>query len=276
MFGDPPPEPTRFSGAAPAAPSTRPVGWPLYLVLILPIVVALWWMFNPTGLAVEPGSYRDKQNHFAIRAPEGWLTLTKENYDVIVRQYGVQLPAKLLQAMNSQGLAVCFIRLGQAGEFAPSLNVVIVKSVPPPINEKSKQEAAKAIAGGYASLFAGYRQESVEIIKVDTIRSLEIVSIASVPFQFSNEKGDATLVLRSRQVLVPGKDRAYILTFTASQDASEDSEAAFQGALKSFRVLKRPPYFSPLVNGGLIGGLIGALFFLLSGLLRSLGGERVR
>ena len=275
MFGDPLPPPPRPAAAAPAPPSPGPVGWPVYLVLILPFIAGLWWMLNPRGLAVEPGSYRDEQRHFAIRAPQGWLALTKENYDTIVRQYGAQLPGKLSQALNSQGMAVSFIRLGQAGEFAPSLNVVVVKGSPPPINEKSKQEAAKAIAEGFAALLTDYRQESVEIIEVDKIRSLEIVSTASMPFRLANEEDGATLVLRSRQVLVPGKNQAYILTFSESDDAVEDSAADFQGALDSFRVLKRPPRFGPVVNGGLIGGLLGGLLFMLNGFFRAMGAKRL-
>jgi hypothetical protein len=271
-----PPGQTRFPEAQPAIPSRRPVGWLVYLVLMLPFAVALYLLLNPRGRAVEPGSYRDNQSHFAIRAPAGWLTLTKENFEVIVRQYGAQLPANLLNGMNSQGLAVSFLRLGQAGEFAPSLNVVIVKSAPPPINEKSKQEAAKAIAAGFTAQFADYQQESVKIIEVDSLRSLEIVSTASLPFQFANEGRSSIITLRSRQVLVPGKNRAYILTFTSTKIGAEDAEADFQGALESFRVLKRPPRFSPVVNGGLIGGLIAAMFFLFNAMLLSLGGDRIR
>jgi hypothetical protein len=276
MFAGPVPKVIRFQETAVQPPVRRPLSWVVYLVLILPFAVAMWLLINPKGRPVEPGYYRDKQNHFAIRAPEGWLTLTKENNDDIVRQYGAQIPAKLLQAMNSQGLAVSFLRLGQASKFASSLNVMIVKNMPPPITEKSKQEAAKAIAGGFASQFADYRQESVTIIEVDGIRSLEILSTASMGFQFPNETGSTTLYLRSHQVLVPGKNRAYLLTFVASRDASEDSDAAVLEAMQSFRVLKRPPLFGPVVNNALIGGMIIAIFFLLTGLLSSLGGAPVK
>jgi hypothetical protein len=276
MFAGPPPKQTRFQEAAPALPARRSLSWVVYLVLILPFAVALYLLLNPKGRDVEPGSYRDSLNFFAIRAPEGWLALTKENYDVIMRQYGTQLPAKLTEAVNSKNLAVSFVRLGPSGEFSPSMNVVIFKQAPPPINEKSKQEAAKAIAAGFAAQFADYRQESVKIIEVDSIRSLEILSTSTLPFKFSSAENAVNLTLRSRQVLVPGKDRAYILTFTVRRDAGEDGEAEFQGALDSFRVLKRPPRFSPVLNGAFIGGLIAAMFFLLHGMLLSLGGERIR
>ena len=178
--------------------------------------------------------------------------------------------------MNSNDLAVSFIRLSQTGEFSPSMNVVIVKKAPPPINEKSKQEAAKSIAGGFVRQFPDYQQESVKIIEVDSLRSLEIVSTASLPFQSSSGGGATTLALRSRQVLVPGKNRAYILTFTARKYGGEDAEAEFLGALDSFRVLKRPPRFSPVLNGAFIGGLLAAMFFLFQAMLFSLGGDRIR
>ena len=269
-----PPRPEKMFNGTPSrltVASGRPAGWLVYLLLILPCAVALWLLLNPKGLKVMPDSYLDKKNDFAIRVPDDWLTLTKENFDVIVRQYSSRLPANIANAMSSRDLAVSFIRLGEAGEFAPAMNVVIVKGALPPINEKSKLEAAKAMADGFRAMFADYKQESVKIIEVDKIRSLEIVSTSSLRVQLPNEEGRATLTLRYRQVFVPGKKQAYILTFTALSEAGEDSAADFQGMLDSFRVLKRPPRFGPVVNGGLIGALLGALFYLLSGLLRSLG-----
>ncbi|MCX6555744.1 MAG: hypothetical protein NTZ12_12155, partial [Candidatus Aminicenantes bacterium] len=81
--------------------------------------------------------------------------------------------------------------------------------------------------------------------------------------------------LRYRQVLVPGKKRAYILTFTTHRDRGDDAAGDFQNLLDSFRVLKRPPRFGPVLNGALIGGLIAAIFFLFQAMLLSLGGQRV-
>jgi len=275
MFGDPPPEPARPPDTKSAVPASRRPSWLLNLMLLLLAAAALWWVLNPKGLPIEPDSYTDAKGHFAIRAPEGWLTLTKENYDAIIREYGARLPANLVQAMNSQGLAVSFVRpsqAGGAGEFAPSLNVVTVMSAPPAINEKSKLEAAQALAGGFAAVFNGYEQESVEIIEVDKIRSLEIVSTAAVPLLSAGEdENSVTLALRFRQVLVPGKKQAYFLTCTAPQDAGEDTEESFQRAIQSFRVFKRPPRFSPVINGGLVGGLVGFFLFMLSGMIRSFG-----
>ncbi|MCX6555905.1 MAG: hypothetical protein NTW95_00500, partial [Candidatus Aminicenantes bacterium] len=184
-------DPTRkasmFNGAAPQAARSpeatashsagRSLSWLVYLLLMLPFALALYLLLNPKGQSIEPGSYRDIPNAFAIRAPEGWLTLNRENFDAIMRQYGPQLPANLADSLNSSSLSVSIVRLSQGGEFSPSMNVVIVNKEPPPINEKSKLEAAKAIAGGFAAQFPDYRQESVQLIEVDNLRSLEIVSI---------------------------------------------------------------------------------------------------
>ncbi|MCX6557385.1 MAG: hypothetical protein NTW95_08170, partial [Candidatus Aminicenantes bacterium] len=97
-----------------------------------------------------------------------------------------------------------------------------------------------------------------------------------LPFRFPNESQASRLSLRYRQVFVPGKKRAYILTFTALRDEDDDAAVGFQSVLDSFRVLKRPPRFGPVLNGALIGGLIAALFFLFNALLLSLGGQRTR
>jgi len=276
MFTGPVPKQTRFQEAAPAPTARRSLSWVIYLVLMLPFALALYLLLNPKGRAVETGSYRDNLNSFAVRAPAGWLTLNRENYDVIMRQYGTQLPAKLAEAASSKNLAVSFVRLGLSNEFSPSMNVMIVTKAPPPINEKSKQEAAQAIAAGFAAQFVDYRQESVKIIDVDSIRSLEIISTATLPFRFSSAENAVNLRLRSRQVLVPGKGRAYILTFSSRTDAGDDGDAEFLGALDSFRVLKRPPRFSPVLNGAFIGGLIAAMFFLFHAMILALGGDRIR
>jgi hypothetical protein len=276
MFSGPAPQPARSLEAAAIPPAGRSLSWLVYLLLMIPFALALYLLLNPKGRPVEPGSYQDLPNAFAIRAPEGWLTLNRENFDALMNQYGTQLPASLADNINSSSLAVSIVRLSPGGEFSPSMNVVIVNKPPPPINEKSKLEAAKAIAGGFADKFPDYQQESVRLIEVDKLRSLEIVSTASLPFQFSSASRTSRLTLRYRQVFVPGKKRAYILTFTVLKDAGDDAAAEFQGVLDSFRILKRPPHFSPVLNGALIGGLIAALFFLFNAMLLSLGGQHVK
>jgi hypothetical protein len=274
LFGDKPAEPPRPLGPEPApVAQERQAGWPAFLALLLPLGLGLWWMLNPRGRAIEPGSFRDNDKQFAIRAPEGWVTLTRDNVQAIISQFGSQLPAQVSQAMASPGMAVSIVRLVQPGEFAPSLNVMVVKGVPPPINEKSKQEAAKAIADGFSALLSDYKQESVKIVTVDKIRSLEILSTAASPFRLAGSEELSPPVLRYRQLLVPGKKRTFIVTCTDGSDAG-GSDAAFRRALDSFRVLQRPPRFGPILNGGIIGGLVGALFYALAGLLRALGSQR--
>jgi len=274
LFGDKPAEPPRPLGPepVPVAPE-RQAGWPVFLALLLPLGLGLWWMLNPRGRAIEPGSFRDADKQFAIRAPEGWVALTRDNVQAIVSQFGSELPAQVTQAMASPGMAVSIVRLVQPGQFAPSLNVMVVKGVPPPINEKSKQEAAKAIADGFNALLSDYKQESVKIVTKDKIRSLEILSTAASPFRLAASEELSPPVLRYRQLLVPGKKRTFIVTCTDGSDAG-GSDAAFRRALDSFRVLQRPPRFGPVLNGGIIGGLLGALFYALAGLLRALGSQR--
>jgi hypothetical protein len=276
MFNGPAPQAARSPEATAIRSAGRSLSWLVYLLLMLPFALALYLLLNPKGRPVEPGSYEDIPNAFAIRAPEGWLALNRGNFDALMSQYGTQLPANLAEKINSSSLAVSIIRLSQGGDFSPSMNVVIVNKEPPPINEKTKLEAAKAIASGFAAQFPDYQQESVRLIEVDNLRSLEIVSTASLPFQFPNERTASRLALRYRQVFVPGKKRAYILTFTTLSDGGDDAAGEFQSMQDSFRVLKRPPRFGPVLNGALIGGLIAALFFLFQAMLLSLGGERPR
>jgi hypothetical protein len=229
LFGDRAPEPPRPAGpaAAPVVKAPRPAGWWVYLALLLPFAAGLWWLTHPRGMAVVPGSFIDSQQRFAIHAPEGWLTLTRENFDAIVRQYGSQFPSQFTQALSDSSVAVSFVRLGPLNEFAPSLNVVVVQRALPPINEKSKQEAADAIAAGFRAVLAEYEQESVRIIEVDGLRSLEIVSSAASPFRLPTTPEGETLYLRYRQVVVPGKKMGFIVTSTVDMDAEDASEEDF-------------------------------------------------
>jgi hypothetical protein len=278
MYGDTAPQAPRPAGAAPAPLPAPPVaetgGWFVYLPLVLAFAFGLWWLLNPRGRAVEPGSHRDDREHFAVHAPAEWIALTRENINAMMSRYGSMLPRNLAQAMNGKGMAVSFLRPGRPGEFSPSLNVVVIPHAPPPINEASKAEAAKTFAEAFSSLLPDYRQESVRVIEVDKLRSLEIVSTESVPFQLPNEAQPTTQALRTRQVVVPAKDRAFLLTFTDSADAGDESDEAYRGMRDSFRVLKRPARFGSVLNGGLTGGLVGGLLFALGSLARALGGRR--
>jgi hypothetical protein len=275
LFGDRPPGPPPSVGPVPpAALARRPAPWWGYLAMLLPFAAGLWWLLNPSGRPLEPGSFRDGDKQFAVRAPDGWLTLTRENYDAFIRQYGSQLPAQFMRAPGGTGVAISFVRIGPPGEFPPSLNVVTMKGAPPPINEKSKLEAAKAIADGFRAVLSDYRQESVRIIDVDKIRSLEIVSTAASPLRLPGAAGRDPSHLRYRQVLVPGKKRTFIMTFTDSMDSEGEFDDDYRRSLSSFRVLARPPRFGPVVNGGFFGGLLGGLLYLLGGMFRSLGLKR--
>jgi hypothetical protein len=240
---------------------------------LLGLAAGLWWVLHPRGRASEPGSFRDAQAQFAIHAPDGWVALTRGNIQSILEQVGEQLPSQVTQALASPAMAVSIVRLGPAGEFAPSLNVMVVRGTPPPINERSKREAAKAIADGFNAMLAGYRQESVAIVAVDGIRSLEIVSTSANPMRPAADEGNSPSTLRYRQLLVPGKKRMFIVTCTGAAD-DDGPRADFQRALDSFRVLQRPPRFGPVLNGGIIGGLVGGLLYALAGLFHALENRR--
>jgi hypothetical protein len=79
--------------------------------------------------------------------------------------------------------------------------------------------------------------------------------------------------LKFRQALVPGRKRAYVVTFTALEKRWDELAPVFQRILDSFRVLQRPPRFGPVLNGAAIGGLIGAILGCMGMLIRRLGGN---
>jgi hypothetical protein len=243
---------------------------------------------------VAPGSYVSQQHRFALYPPPDWVLLTRENMAAIMEEYGASFPKALRPLLQqNKNMAAAFFQVGEAaGQFAPSANVVVIEGTIPPIDDAAREEAARELARVYEPVLEDYRQESVEITEADGLTALEIVSVGTLEFKVADAQYDyvenewgwrqrekvadeefARRTFRFRQVLVPGKKRAYVLTFTALDRRWEESADAFQRILDSFRVLKRPARFSPVLNGAIIGGLIGAMLGLLGTIMKRLWGS---
>jgi hypothetical protein len=271
MYGDIP-ERLETQARSVATLGVKPQGAWIYLVLLALFAGALWWLLSPRGLAVAPGSYRDLQERFALRPPADWVALTRENLAAITSQYAGQLPESIVQGLKGPGMVVSFVRLSPLAPFSPSVNVVVAEGTMPALNEKSKQEASRALGEGFRSMFADFRMERLDIVEVDKLRSLEMVSTMTFPLRLPGQREVTRFRLRMHQLLVPGGKHAYILTYTDLADAGDDSERTYQQVSRSFRALQRPPRFAPIPQNALLWGLIGGLLALTFSLIRSRGG----
>ncbi len=277
------PVPSRPLPPPPAHPKVDPIVLGCAAGILL-CGLALWWVLVPRSNPVVPGSYVSQQHRFALYPPPDWVLLTRENMAAIMEEYGASFPKALRPLLQqNKNMAAAFFQIGgAAGQFAPSANVVVIEGTIPPIDDDAREEAARELAKVYEPVLEDYRQESVEIIETDGLTAIEIVSVGTLEFKVADAQYDyvenewgwrqrekvadeefARRTLRFRQVLVPGKKRAYVLTFTALDRRWEESANAFQRILDSFRVLQRPARYGPVLHGAVAGGLIGAMLGLL-------------
>lgn len=263
----------------------KPIPSTVIFSIITLIVIAIigWMLFFPKGLPIQEGSYKNEKYNFAIKIPSDWLTITPENYKEIMDQYKDRFP-KNIQNLLSQNsnIAVYFVKIAKNSSFSPSVNIITAKGNMPSLNESEKEKAAKEISAGMAGAFDAYEQESADIVKVDKLKSLQIISKASMKFLsspsepimeesfpgFSHVVGHTqeqweTLKLKYIQVAVPGNNAAYILTFSTSVRDFSEYEFTFQDMVNSFRVLKRPTPFGPILGGAIKGGFIGMAGYII-------------
>lgn len=275
------------SSEPPAAPD--PAATPAMVLLIgltlAAFIAAAWWLNAPSPSPLPEGAYINQKHRFAFAPPPEWLQLTKENAKQVFEQYKDRFPPELRSLVSNPSFEVSYLRLaGTAAEFSPSLNVVVMemKQNLPPLTESEKEEAAQKIFSELAKANMNYRPESSAIVEVDGIRSLQLIGTASIEFVVEpsqpilsgpgafgmtrvtghTQEVRKTFELRSVQLLVPGKKRAYIISYTGENAAFADVAATFDIVTGSFRVMERPPRFGSITMGALNGGLLGGGIYL--------------
>jgi hypothetical protein len=307
------PSPHRPASAAPPAPlpsanepeATASAPGPATAALIglalLALIGAAWWLNFPSASALPDGAYINQKHRFAFAPPAEWLQLTRENAKQVFEQHQDRFPPEIRSMVANPGFEVSYTRLAaEPSEFSPSLNVVVMelKEDLPPLTESDREKAARTIFGELARMLNTYQPGSSSLVDVDGIRSLQLTGTASLdvvlePSQpIMSEKGAfglshvtghtpevrKTFELRSVQLFVPGKKRAYVISYTAEASAFGESAATFDLVTASFRVMDRPPRFGPVLRGALNGGLVGGGLYLfvqfIGKLVLVLGGRR--
>ena len=269
--------------AAPVPMSNRPSLTAFFGALAGVIVLgsALWWLHSPQGLPVPDSAYVNEKHHFAMSVPPDWMVLTADNYREMFERLGNRFHKSMQEGLSQRRIEVGFLKLLQEADFSPNINVVVMETEIPELDEKQKEEATQALTAQFSRMLDSYKLERSELITVDELTSLQFSSRAGMKFKVAKSEaiyketipGWRTTVgetpeewktydLKLIQTLVPGKKRAYIITCTAEISQYPEYRRAFDDAIEAFRVLQRPPRFGSIVMGGMQGGMIGALGYL--------------
>jgi len=252
------------------------------LVAALALAGALWWLNTTEGTTVLAGSYTNDEHHFAVLTPSRWTTLTPENYQELFEKLGSRFPPQLQQGLAQRRIAVGFMDILEQEDFSPSINIVVVLGDVPDLDESQKREATETLSAEFARMLDNYKMEESEFTAVDGITGLRFVSTGSMRIQTVESQpiyketiaGWRTVTghtpaewkdfqMRFVQTLVPGKGRAYIITASSLESQYAQYRPQFENALRSFRVLERPPRFGSFFNRVLQFGFAGALVYLL-------------
>jgi hypothetical protein len=247
--------------------------------------MALWWLNSTEGLPQLDGSYENSANRFAMLAPSDWTVLTSDNYQELFDKLGDRFPRMLREGLAARKTEVGFMKILENAEFSPSVNVVVMKTEMPELDEEQLAEGAKVLSEGFRHVLDNYKMERSELITVDELTSAQFTSRGSLKLRVdvtAPAENDGFSVggrsewkpfdLQFVQTLVPGKGRAYIITSSALVDQYPEYKKNFDGIVESFRVLQRPSRFGAIVMGALNGGLASALAYLLFTVLMQIVG----
>jgi hypothetical protein len=249
---------------------------------VVALIAGFWWLVTPEGLPVPDESYVNEKNQFAMTAPPQWITLTTENYREALQKLGNRFPKNLQSSLDQHRIEVGFLNPLQNADFSPNINVVIIQSDIPELDESQMEEGTKALVEVFSRMLDSYTLEKSELLSVDDLSSLHFTSRAALklnvapespedseippegrPFVNSTPAQWKTFELKLTQTLVPGKKRGYIITCTAEASQFSEYRRIFESAIESFRVLERPSRFGPIVVGALQGGLTAAVLPLV-------------
>ena len=198
------------------------------------------------------------------------------------QKLGDKLPKSLQEGLSERRIEAGFIKLLQEPNFSPSMNVVVMDTEVPELDESQMEEASRVLSAQFKRVLDSYKLEKTELITVDELTSMHFSSRAGLRLKVADSQptyvqtlpgGETrtaaapedwrTFDLKMTQTLVPGKKRAYIITCTSEAQQYEEYKRTFEKSIDSFRVLQRPARFGPIVMGALQGGLVASIAYLL-------------
>jgi len=277
------------AGSAPGSPSHPALVILGALSVSVALVIVLWWLNSPEGLPPFEGSYHNSANGFSMLAPSDWMVLTSENYEELFDKLGDRFPKTLRDGFIARKTEVGFMKVLESADFSPSVNVVIMKTEMPELDEEQLAEGAKVLSEGFRQMLDDYKMERSELVTIDELTAARFTSRGSIklrvektgPVETDGYSGSTSSRRTSEwkpfdiqfvQTLIPGKGRAYIVTSSALVEQYPEYRKAFEGILDSFRVSQRPSRFGSITMGALNGGLASALGYLLFTVLMQIVG----
>lgn len=254
------------------------------MVVIIVTIAINTLSFDPGRVDPPPGAYVDEANGFAIEIPSGWRAGKASELPMDPRSRSL-LPG------GTNNLAVVVAPENPKPPM-PSLNVVVIPSGLPAIEEPAKDELARTLSAAYQRILQNYSNRS-EIVEVDKLRALRVLSTGVIVqprdpepvyvadpnviggrrvVRFNYPKSQST-TLHVDQYIVPGRDRAYVLTATATAEMVADAQGSFRELVEGFRVLERPRRTRSILMSSLVGALTGAVIYLVVFLIGKLRGN---
>lgn len=266
----------------------KPAPLGFVILLLLAVIGTAWWLNFPAIAAVPAGAHLDNNNSFAVKAPADWLLITPENYRTIVNQFRDKIPNELagMIGKGKPGFAVSFLKIPATDtEYSPNFNLVVIDTKGknlPALTDKEKSKATETIVKEFSRMLPAYRMLASRIIPVDGVDALQITGeaeltvvtkqsspIYSEPGAFGlrritghSEAEKQTYKLRAIQTMIPGKKRAYVLSFMFDDLKTPEMAQVHAEVLETFTLLERPPRFGAIMMGSLNGGLFGAGLYL--------------
>jgi len=249
---------------------------------LIALSAAFWWLHTPEGLPLADDSYTNEKHHFAMSVPNGWMILTPDNYQEMFQKLGDKLPKSLQDGLSQRRIEAGFIKILQEPEFSPSMNVVVMDTEVPELDESQMEEASRVLSAQFRRVLDSYKLEKTELVTVDELTSMHFSSRAGLRLKVADSQTSyvqtlpsgrtrtvgtpehwRTFDLKMTQTLVPGKKRAYIITCTSEAQQYEEYKRTFEKSIGSFRVVQRPARFGPIVMGGLQGGMLASIAYFL-------------
>jgi hypothetical protein len=207
----------------------------LKLLFLSVLGLTAWFILLSRGKPVPKGAYGDPEGGFALVPPAGWLMLTSANLEEALAVPGLRLTEDMRGHIADGRVAVSFLASPGPAHAVPSINVLRVDERFPRLDPSSSERLAASLQAHLAEVFAGYRPGPVESVDVDGIRSLRLLGEAVVGSRRS------PIPVRLVHVLVRGAGKSYLIVFQCPVDRFPAYGPAFEEALASFRVLRRPP-----------------------------------
>lgn len=278
--------PPVFAEELPAGPKPAPLS--LVALLLLVVIGAAWWLNVPSLSPVPEGAHLDPKSGYAVKAPADWLRITPENYASMVSEYRDRIPREFSGFIGNgkPGFSVSFMKIPDSEtEFSPNFNLAVIDTngkEMPKLTESEKSKAVAAISGEFSRNLPSYRMIEANIVQVDGVDALQIIGEAeltvvtkpSTPIYSEagafgwrrvtghTEAEKETYRIRAFQTVIPGRKRAYALSFMFDDLKTPELATLHREVIESFRLLERPPRFGAIAMGALNGGLFGAGIYL--------------